>query len=157
MAIISCPKCSMQVDARDASCPYCGRTLTAVDVKSAAEAAAKASGIPPDDPVTKHILVTTETSGLPVKERKGVVAAECILGTNIFKDVLTDVRNIVGGRAGSAQNSLRQARLIALNELRHEAHELGANAVIAVTFSYNEIAEGGKMFMVVATGTAVVI
>ena len=58
------------------------------------------------------MLMTTTTSveGQPVREYLGVVTGECIVGANIFKDLFAGIRDIVGGRAGAYENSLRDAR-----------------------------------------------
>ena len=69
------------------------------------------------------MLMTTTTSveGQPVREYLGVVTGECIVGANIFKDLFAGIRDIVGGRAGAYENSLRDARQTALAELADEA------------------------------------
>jgi uncharacterized protein YbjQ (UPF0145 family) len=75
---------------------------------------------------------------------------------NFLKDILTGVRNIVGGRTGNVQKALRTIREQALDELRAEAFELGADAVVGIVLNYNEIGgTGSTMLMLVATGTAV--
>ena len=56
------------------------------------------------------------------------------------------------------QDGLRKARILALQELRQEARELGAEAVVAVDLDYSEISGGGKnMLLLVASGTAVTL
>ena len=86
----------------------------------------------------------------------GIVTAEIVVGMNIFKDMLTGVRNIVGGRTGNVQNALKEMRETVLEELKNEAAVLGANAVVAVDLNYQEIgATGSTMLMLVASGTAV--
>lgn len=55
-----------------------------------------------------------------------------------------------------AQNTLKDARNTALEELRMEAAALGADAVVAVDLDYSKISGGGKsMLFLVASGTAV--
>jgi uncharacterized protein YbjQ (UPF0145 family) len=82
---------------------------------------------------------------------------EAILGTNIFKDFLAGIRDIVGGRSGAYEKSLREAREIALDELKAEALSLGANAIVGIDLDYENISAGGNssMLMVSASGTAV--
>lgn len=103
------------------------------------------------------IVLTTEMSpDLQIEERIEIITAECVFGMNIFKDLFTGVRDVVGGRSQSTQGVLRDARKTVLSELRKEAYTLGANAVIAVALDYNEFSGGGKsMLFVVASGTAV--
>lgn len=49
------------------------------------------------------------------------------------------------------------ARKAALYELKVEAYEVGANAVVGVDLDYVELSSGSNMVMLVASGTAVVI
>jgi uncharacterized protein YbjQ (UPF0145 family) len=108
---------------------------------------------------TAGIMLTTETSvELNISVRLGIVTAECVVGMHVFKDIAASFRDVFGGRSDSVQSGLREAKNTALNELRAEARKLKANAVIAVTLTYSEIAGGGKsMLLVAATGTAVKI
>lgn len=105
----------------------------------------------------RNITLTTETAhNLPVVSRLSIVTAEVVVGMNIFKDAMTGVRNIVGGRTGNIQNALKDMREKALSELRMEAATLEADAVVGVNLDYNEIgATGSTMLMLVASGTAV--
>jgi len=104
------------------------------------------------------ILLTTETAAadLIIAERLGIVTAECVFGMHMFRDIFAIGRDIFGGRSDAIQNTLKDARKTALDELRIEAAHLGADAVIAVDLDYSEISGGGKsMLFLVATGTAV--
>ncbi|MCC0032862.1 MAG: heavy metal-binding domain-containing protein [Brucellaceae bacterium] len=106
------------------------------------------------------IISTTNTlQGRDVAEYKGIVTGEAILGTNIFRDIFAGIRDIVGGRSGSYEKVLREARETALRELEDEARKMGANAVIGVDIDYENISTGssGSMLMVSASGTAVVV
>ena len=82
-------------------------------------------------------------------------AGEVIVGANIFKDLFAGIRDIVGGRSGSYESTLRDARATALEELKMEAKALGADAVIGVDLDYETLGQGGTMLMVTASGTAV--
>ena len=101
------------------------------------------------------ITTTPEIEGRPVQEYFGVVTGEAILGANIFRDVFAGLRDIVGGRSGSYERVLREARDAALMELIDEASRRGANAVIGVDLDYETIGDTGSMLMVSASGTAV--
>jgi uncharacterized protein YbjQ (UPF0145 family) len=106
------------------------------------------------------ITSTTNTiEGREITAYRGIVTGEAILGTNIFRDIFAGIRDIVGGRSGSYEKALRQAREIALAEMQDEAAKLGANAVIGVDLDYENISAGGNssMLMVSASGTAVVL
>ncbi|WP_028904296.1 MULTISPECIES: heavy metal-binding domain-containing protein [unclassified Prevotella] len=104
------------------------------------------------------ILSTTPTiEGHTIREYKGVVTGETIIGANMFKDLFAGIRDIVGGRAGSYEKVLRQAKDEAMQEMMERAHALGANAIVGIDLDYETIGANGSMLMVAASGTAVVI
>jgi uncharacterized protein YbjQ (UPF0145 family) len=104
------------------------------------------------------LVVTTNTiEGKRIVDYKGLVAGEAILGANLFKDLFASVRDIVGGRSGSYEKVLNEARETAIAELTDKAARLGANAVIAVDIDYETVGSNGSMLMVTAAGTAVVL
>ena len=102
------------------------------------------------------IMLTTETApNLNITKRIEVVTAECAFGMNIFKDLFAGVRDIVGGRSEAVQKTMRDSRRTALYELKKEAYEVGANAVVGVDLDYVELSASGSMVLLVASGTAV--
>ncbi|SFS40935.1 heavy metal-binding domain-containing protein [Lutibacter maritimus] len=104
------------------------------------------------------ILSTTNTiETQPVKNYLGIVTGETIIGANIFKDFFAGIRDIVGGRSGSYEKVLREAKDTALKEMQEQAERLGANAVIGIDLDYETVGPNGGMLMVTASGTAVKI
>ncbi len=104
------------------------------------------------------ILTTTPSvEGRKIAAYRGIVTGEAILGANIIRDLFGGIRDIIGGRAGSYEQSLREARQIALDELADEAKKLGADAVVGIDLDYEVIGEQGSMMMVSASGTAVTL
>jgi uncharacterized protein YbjQ (UPF0145 family) len=102
------------------------------------------------------LMTTTSTvETRRITEYLGVVTGEVIVGANIFKDLFASITDIVGGRSGSYEASLRQARETALKELAEEARALGANGVVGIDLDYEVIGQNGSMLMVSASGTAV--
>ncbi|NJM29069.1 MAG: heavy metal-binding domain-containing protein [Rhizobiales bacterium] len=103
------------------------------------------------------MLVTTTNTveGRRIAEYKGLVAGEAILGANLFRDLFASIRDIVGGRSGSYEKVLNDARQTAISELTDKAAALGANAVIGVDIDYETVGSNGSMLMVTAAGTAV--
>jgi uncharacterized protein YbjQ (UPF0145 family) len=104
------------------------------------------------------MLVTTTSiiEGRPVSRYLGVVTGEAIIGANILRDVFATVRDIVGGRSGTYEKALAEARETAMAEMRTKAQELGATAVIAVDIDYEVLGQNNGMLMVAVSGTAVV-
>ncbi|MFN5704553.1 MAG: heavy metal-binding domain-containing protein [bacterium] len=101
------------------------------------------------------ILTTTSTlEGKKILKYAGLVTGEAILGANIFRDIFASIRDIVGGRSGSYEEALREAKEIAIKEMQEEAIRLGANAIIGIDIDYETM---NNMLMVTASGTAVMI
>ncbi len=103
------------------------------------------------------VITTHNVEGRRIVDYKGLVAGEAILGANIFRDLFASIRDIVGGRSGSYEKVLNDARETAIAELTHKAAQLGANAVIGVDIDYETVGTNGSMLMVTAAGTAVLI
>lgn len=105
------------------------------------------------------MLLTTTNSidGKTISTYYGMVTGEAIIGANIFKDIFASITDIVGGRSGSYEKSLKDAKNIAVQEMMDAAKALGANAVIAIDLDYETLGKDGGMMMVSASGTAVKI
>ncbi len=63
------------------------------------------------------ILSTTpQIEGHTIREYKGIVTGETIIGANMFKDLFAGIRDIVGGRAGAYEkvtSTMKQSVLMA--------------------------------------------
>jgi uncharacterized protein YbjQ (UPF0145 family) len=102
------------------------------------------------------IITTTQSvEGHSIKDYKGIVVGEAIMGANVVRDFFANITDIVGGRSGAYESKLQDARETALAELEERAAAKGANAVVGVDLDYEVI--GDSMLMVSASGTAVVI
>ena len=86
-----------------------------------------------------------------------IVTGETIIGANFMKDFFAGIRDIIGGRSGSYEKVLREAKDTALDEMRQRAADLGANAVVGIDIDYETVGQSGSMLMVAVSGTAVVI
>lgn len=103
------------------------------------------------------ILTTTDSvEGRKVSSYLGIVTGDAVMGTNLFRDMFAGIRNIVGGRSGSYEKELRNAKAAALDSLMEEAEALGADAVVAIDLDYEAIGgDSSTMLMVSANGTAI--
>ena len=102
------------------------------------------------------ILTTTPTiEGRTIQQYKGVVFGEVIAGVNFIKDFAASIRNFIGGRSGSYEDELINARTQAMREMEERAQAMGADAVVGIDIDYEVLGEGGGMLMVTASGTAV--
>ena len=104
------------------------------------------------------ILSTTPTiEGHTIREYKGVVTGETIIGANFVKDFFAGIRDIVGGRANAYEEVLMEAKDTSMQEMMQRAQALGANAVVGIEIDYETVGANGSMLMVATSGTAVVI
>ncbi|MBI2505979.1 MAG: heavy metal-binding domain-containing protein [Candidatus Latescibacteria bacterium] len=104
------------------------------------------------------ILTTTPTiEGRRIKEYRGIVTGEAIMGANLFRDFFAGIRDIVGGRSAAYEKELDRARQLAMQELEEQARQLGADAVVGIDLDYEVIGQAGSMLMVSVSGTAVVV
>lgn len=101
------------------------------------------------------LTTTNNIEGKTISTYYGMVTGEAIIGANIFKDIFASITDIVGGRSGAYEKSLKDAKNIAVEELIEAAQALGANAVIAIDLDYETMGKDGGMMMVSASGTAV--
>lgn len=103
------------------------------------------------------LSTTPNIEGHPIREYKGVVTGETIVGANIVKDFFAGIRDIVGGRSASYERVLSEAKDTSLKEMSERAQVLGANAIVGIDIDYETVGANGSMLMVATSGTAVVI
>ncbi|KMP77519.1 UPF0145 protein bcere0014_54830 [Bacillus cereus] len=100
------------------------------------------------------IVTTTNTiQGKEIIEYVDIVNGEAIMGANIVRDIFASVRDVVGGRSGAYESKLKEARDIAMDEMKQLATQKGANAIVGIDVDYEVIRDG--MLMVAVSGTAV--
>ena len=102
------------------------------------------------------MTTTAVVDGKPISRYLGIVTGEAIIGANIFRDIFAGVRDIVGGRSGTYEKALGEARQVAMAEMQARAQELGANAVVGIDLDYEVLGQNNGMLMVAVSGTAVV-
>jgi len=82
------------------------------------------------------IITTTPTvDGKRIREYRGIVTGEAIMGANIFRDLFAGLRDIVGGRSAAYEKELRTARETAMAELAANAQELERTPLSALTWT----------------------
>ncbi|MDO9074357.1 MAG: heavy metal-binding domain-containing protein [Rubrivivax sp.] len=99
--------------------------------------------------------VVPNGEGATVARYLGLVNGEAIIGANIFRDMFSSVRDVVGGRAGGYERALSGARDAALEDMVAAAREMGADGVVGIDFDYEVLGEANGMMMVAVSGTAV--
>ncbi|MDO5851296.1 MAG: heavy metal-binding domain-containing protein [Methanobacteriaceae archaeon] len=102
------------------------------------------------------ITTTPNIEKREIVEYFGIVTGEGLLGANVYKDLFSGVRDVVGGRTSTYEKEIKKARDIAISSMEEKAKEYGANAIVSVRIKYSNL--GGTMgntILVNVTGTAV--
>lgn len=103
------------------------------------------------------ILTTPKIVGEKVVEHKGLVTGDSMVGANLYKDMLSNVKDVVHKKESDYAATLAMARKLAIESMEEKAEKLGANAIIGTRVTYNHL--GGQMgntIVVNVAGTAVV-
>jgi len=101
------------------------------------------------------ITTTPNIEGRPIREYLGVITSQTIIGANFFKDIFAGLRDFFGGRTGTYERVLDEAKQYAMSELMQRASSMGADAIVGVDLDYETVGANGSMLMVSASGTAV--
>jgi len=101
------------------------------------------------------VTTTPNIEGRKITQYFGVVTSQTIIGANFFKDILGGLRDIFGGRSGTYERVLDEAKQYAMSELIQKAQALGADAIVGIDLDYETVGANGSMLMVSASGTAV--
>lgn len=103
------------------------------------------------------VTTTPAIAGHEIIEYKGIVFGEVINGVDFVKDFAAGLTNFFGGRSGSYEGELIDAREAAIREMKERAQQMGANAIVGIDIDYEVLGQANNMLMVTASGTAVVI
>lgn len=102
------------------------------------------------------IVVNTETlPGYVVLEAKGLVQGNTIRAKHVGRDIVANLKNMIGGELKGYTELLVEARRQALERMLAQAEQLGANAVLNVRFTTSAVMQGAAELY--AYGTAVVV
>lgn len=106
------------------------------------------------------ILITTTSTieGHEIIKYVKPITAHIVIGTNVFSDIMASWTDFLGGQSETYQKKLSESYQLALKDIKSNAFQLGANAVVGLSIDLDEISGKGKsMFMITASGTAVLI
>ena len=94
------------------------------------------------------ILTSSNTlENKEIVEYKGLVTGESLIGSNIYKDLFSGVRDVVGGRTSKYEEEIQKARDLALDSMIEKAVQLDANEILGGTM--------GNTILVTTYGTAI--
>lgn len=104
------------------------------------------------------IQIMTNIESVPGKkivEHFGLVCGSTVRAKNAFKDFGAGLKNLVGGELKAYTELMNESRKQALERLKMQAENLGANAIINVRFSTSNIANGAAEIYVYGTAVRV--
>lgn len=93
--------------------------------------------------------------GYDIYESLGLIEANTIQAKHIGQDILSGLRQLVGGHLSEYEDMMLKARESAKADLIKQAQELGADAIINVRYSTSAIMQGAAEILIY--GTAVKI
>ncbi|MCP4499485.1 MAG: YbjQ family protein [Deltaproteobacteria bacterium] len=99
------------------------------------------------------VFTLESVPGFQVKRVLGLVRGNTIRARHLGKDVLALFRNLVGGEIAEYTKVMAESREQALDRMRKEAHDLGANAVICMRITTSTVMQGAAEIL--CYGTAV--
>lgn len=102
------------------------------------------------------ITTTNSIEGKEIISYQGIVFGEVVAGVNFVKDMVAGLSNFFGGRSGTYEDELINAREQAIVEMMKRANSMGANAIVGVDVDYEVLGADNGMLMVSVSGTAVV-
>ena len=100
-------------------------------------------------------MIVTTADVIPGQEVQvlGLVRGNIVTSKNIGRDLMAGMKSIVGGEIVSYTQMTDEARQVAEDRMVTAAQSLGADAVVAMRFASDSIAEG--TIEILAYGTAV--
>ena len=103
------------------------------------------------------MLITNIESvpGQTIVKHLGLVQGSTVRAKHVGKDILSGLKNIVGGELKAYTELLQDAREEATSRMVEQAQGMGANAITNVRFATSSITAGAAELFVY--GTAVVI
>ena len=101
-------------------------------------------------------LTNTESfPGKTITACHGMVSGSTVRAKHLGRDFMAGLKNIVGGELVGYTELLTESREEAIERMKAQARDLGANAVVNVRFSTSTIAAGASEIYVYGTAVTV--
>ena len=101
------------------------------------------------------ITTTCTIEGKKVARTLGMVTGNTVRARHAGKDLLAFFRNLVGGEVYEYTKLLAESREQAIDRMKAQAEDLGANAIIEVRIASTEVMN--NVAEILAYGTAVIM
>ncbi|MCH8078159.1 MAG: YbjQ family protein [Gammaproteobacteria bacterium] len=102
------------------------------------------------------ILTTLEyVPGKTITKHLGLVQGSTVRAKHAGKDIMAGIKNIFGGELKAYTELLYESREEAIDRMKEQARETGANAILNIRFSTSSITQGASE--IYTYGTAVTL
>lgn len=85
----------------------------------------------------------------------GVVSGSTVRAKHAGRDIMASLKNIVGGELKGYTELLEESRNQAIDRMKSQAAQMGANAIVNVRFSTSAVAAGAAEIYVYGTAVTV--
>jgi len=97
---------------------------------------------------------TEEIPGKRIVTLYGVVSGSTVRAKHAGRDLMASLKNIFGGELKGYTELLQESRDEAIDRMKAQAKQLGANAVVNVRFSTSSVAAGAAEIYVYGTAVS---
>jgi uncharacterized protein YbjQ (UPF0145 family) len=109
-------------------------------------------------PLKEKNMIITNVENLPHKEileHHGIVSGSTVRAKHAGRDFMAGLKNFFGGELKGYTELLAESRDEAINRMKAQAEEFGANAILNVRFSTSSVAAGAAELYVYGTAVTV--
>ncbi len=85
----------------------------------------------------------------------GIVSGSTVRAKHVGRDIFASIKNIFGGELKGYTELLGESRDEAIERMKSQAQQLGANAIVNVRFSTSSVAAGAAEIYVYGTAVTV--
>lgn len=102
------------------------------------------------------LMTNIETiPGKTITSCHGVVSGSTVRAKHVGRDIMAGLKNIVGGELRGYTELLEESRDHAIERMKAQAAQMGANAIVNVRFSTSSVAQGAAEIYVYGTAVTV--
>ncbi len=85
----------------------------------------------------------------------GIVSGSTVRAKHVGRDIMASLKNIFGGELTGYTELLGESREQAIDRMKAQAQQMGANAIVNVRFSTSSVAAGAAEIYVYGTAVTV--
>ena len=93
--------------------------------------------------------------GMTITTSHGVVSGSTVRAKHVGRDIMAGLKNIVGGELRGYTELLNESRDQAIERMKAQAQQMGANAIVNVRFATSSVAAGAAEIYVYGTAVTV--